>query len=40
MVIKKSAERELKKSANSTTCYRIYQPKTPKGLNKFKRSKK
>ena len=40
MIIKKNAERELVKSANSTTCFRIYQPKAPKDLKRFKRVQK
>lgn len=32
---KSSAEKALKRDANSTTCWAIYQPKAPAGLKKF-----
>lgn len=34
-VVKKSAESALKRDANSTTCWTIYQPKAPIELKKF-----
>lgn len=36
-VAKKSAERALKRDANSTTCWSVYQPKAPAALSKFKK---
>lgn len=36
-VAKKSAETALKRDANSTTCWAIYQPKVPTSLDKFKK---
>ncbi len=35
-VVKSVAEKELRRDANSTTCYAIYQPKAPSSLVKFK----
>lgn len=35
-VMKSVAEKELRRDANSTTCYAIYQPKAPSSLAKFK----
>lgn len=32
---KKSAEKALKRDANSTTCWGVYQPKVPKNLKQF-----
>lgn len=34
-IAKKSAESALKRDANSTTCWTIYQPKAPIELKKF-----
>jgi len=34
-VVKKLANSELKRNANSTTCGAIYQPKAPVTLKKF-----
>lgn len=36
---KKAAEKELRRDANRTTCFFVYQPKVPAQLNRFKRSK-
>lgn len=36
-IVKKSAESALKRDANSTTCWSVYQPKAPETLNKFKK---
>lgn len=36
-VAKKSAESALKRDANSTTCWSVYQPKAPAALSKFKK---
>ena len=38
-VVKKSAEKALRRNANSTTCIGIFQPKTPAGLERFKNVK-
>ena len=32
-------EKMLKQNANSTTCIYVYQPKAPKGLEKFSKLK-
>ena len=37
--IKKGLSVVLKANANSSGCYIIYQPKMPKGLEKFKKIK-
>lgn len=34
-IAKKTAEKALKRDANSTTCSAIYQPRAPKELKKF-----
>lgn len=34
-VVKRLANSELKRNANSTTCGAIYQPKAPAALKKF-----
>lgn len=34
-IAKKSAENALKRDANSTTCWGVYQPKAPTELKKF-----
>jgi cyclic lactone autoinducer peptide len=34
---KNTAEKSLKRDANSTTCWAIYQPKAPVSLGKFKK---
>ncbi len=36
---KSMAEKALNRDANSTTCLAFYQPKTPVGLNQFKKNK-
>ena len=36
-LIKNILEMKLTNSANSTTCFSVYQPKTPKDLKKFKK---
>lgn len=38
--VKAAAEKSLKRDANSTTCYSIYQPKAPAGLERFKKTEK
>lgn len=38
-VAKKSAEKALKRDANSTTCWGVYQPKAPANLDRFKKHK-
>ncbi len=38
-IVKKTAELSLKRDANSTTCFAIYQPKAPKALKKFSKIK-
>lgn len=35
-VVKSVAEKELRRDANSTTCFAIYQPKAPSSLIRFK----
>lgn len=35
----KAAQRALRRDANSTTCFGIYQPKVPAGLKRFKKTK-
>lgn len=35
--VKSTAENALKRDANSTTCFAVYQPKAPVALNKFKK---
>lgn len=35
-VVKAVAEKELRRDANSTTCFAIYQPKAPSSLIRFK----
>ena len=35
----KAAERTLLHNANSTTCFTIYQPRTPNSLERFKSKK-
>lgn len=37
--VKKSAEKALRRDANSTTCIGIFQPKAPSELERFKRIK-
>lgn len=39
-VIKKIAEKSLKRDSNNTTCVSIYQPKAPVELKKFCKSNK
>lgn len=34
-IVKSTAESALKRDANSTTCFAVYQPKAPQGLKKF-----
>lgn len=34
---KKITERALTRSANSTSCFLVHEPKAPKGLSKFKK---
>lgn len=36
---KKAAETALRRDANQTTCYAIYQPKIPVELSRFKKKK-
>lgn len=36
---KTSAEKALKRDANSTTCWGVYQPKAPANLKKFSKIK-
>lgn len=38
-VAKKTAEKALRRDANSTTCFGFYQPKAPAALKRFKSSK-
>ncbi len=38
-LVRKMAEKELRKDANRTTCVCIYQPKAPAALKRFKNSK-
>ena len=38
-VARKAAEKVLRRDANSTTCFRIYQPKAPAELERFKNIK-
>lgn len=33
------AEKALRRDANQTTCYAIYQPKLPAGMERFKKDK-
>lgn len=35
-LVEKVAKRTLVHNANSTTCFTIYQPRTPKSLERFK----
>ncbi len=35
-VVKKAAEKALRRDANSTTCVGFYQPKAPTDLQRFK----
>ncbi len=37
---KVAAEHALRRDANQTTCYAIYQPKPPVGLDRFKKETK
>ncbi len=37
---KAAAESALKRDANRTTCYAIYQPKAPASLSRFKNHQK
>ena len=37
---KSAAEKALKRNANSTTCWAIYQPKAPAALDRFKTVRK
>lgn len=37
---KAAAENALKRNANSTTCWAIYQPKVPAALDRFKTVRK
>lgn len=34
---KNVAEKTLKRDANNTTCFAVYQPKAPASLDKFKK---
>ncbi len=36
---KNAAEKALRADANKTTCFAIYQPKAPAGLERFKQNK-
>lgn len=38
-IVKKSAEKALRRDANSTTCIGIFQPKAPVELKRFKHIK-
>lgn len=40
MAVKTTAEKALKRDANSTTCAAFYQPKVPANFNQFKNNKK
>lgn len=37
---KTAAESALKRDANNTTCFAIYQPKAPAALGRFKKEQK
>jgi len=37
---KAAAESALKRDANNTTCFAIYQPKAPAALGRFKKEQK
>lgn len=36
---KAAAEKALRRDANKTTCYAIYQPKIPAGMDRFKKER-
>lgn len=38
-VARKAAEKALRRDANSTTCFGIYQPKVPAELKRFKKDR-
>lgn len=38
-IARKTAEKALRRDANSTTCISIYQPKVPSELKRFKKEK-
>lgn len=38
-IVKATAEKALRRDANSTTCFGFYQPKAPESLKRFKDSK-
>lgn len=38
-IARKTAEKALRRDANSTTCISIYQPKVPSDLRRFKKVK-
>jgi hypothetical protein len=38
-IAKKTAEKTLKRDANSTTCAAVFQPKAPSNLSQFKKHK-
>lgn len=40
IIAKKSAEGSLKRDANNTTCFAIYQPKAPNKLKQFSKHNK
>lgn len=40
MAVKTTAEKALKRDANTTTCAAFYQPKVPANYNQFKNNKK